>query len=368
MVFSIFDKAQSHMEQKLPFVLYKKPREFDVNGIFQKNAILHSVSDFSESGFVFAPFDNHMKPILMKADEVCTETFNIEKKSILKDSPTGEHTDSKIYEMMVLKAIDAIKENELKKVVLSRKKEVYVSVSAITIFQRLINTYENALCYVWYHPRIGTWLGATPEILLKSRGNAFVTMSLAGTQVVGKELDVPDWGQKEIYEQQLVTDFILEALGGKTTDLKIGNLETTMAGQLWHLRTKISGNFELGKLADLIKSLHPTPAVCGIPKEKAKTFILENEQYDRMFYTGYLGELNLRSGVERNTNPRNKENGVYRSILNSTELFVNLRCMKLDGPLATLFIGGGITSDSDPRKEWEETENKSKTILKVLTD
>ncbi|UWX56132.1 chorismate-binding protein [Maribacter litopenaei] len=166
----------------------------------------------------------------------------------------------------------------------------------------------------------------------------------------------------------MVTDYILEALRGKTTDLKIGNLETTMAGQLWHLRTKISGHFELGKLAELIKSLHPTPAVCGIPKEKAKTFILENEQYDRMFYTGYLGELNLRSGVERNTNPRNKENGVYRSILNSTELFVNLRCMKLDDPLATLFIGGGITSDSDPRKEWEETENKSKTILKVITD
>ncbi|UWX56130.1 hypothetical protein NYZ99_07500 [Maribacter litopenaei] len=81
MVFSIFDKAQSHMEQKLPFVLYKKPREFDVNGIFQKNATLHSVSDFSESGFVFAPFDNHMKPILMKADEVCTETFDTEKKA-----------------------------------------------------------------------------------------------------------------------------------------------------------------------------------------------------------------------------------------------------------------------------------------------
>ncbi|UWX56131.1 chorismate-binding protein [Maribacter litopenaei] len=99
--------------------------------------------------------------------------------------------------MMVSKAIDAIKEDELKKVVLSRKKEVYVSVSAITIFQRLINTYENALCYVWYHPQIGTWLGATPEILLKSRGNAFVTMSLAGTQVVGKEQDVPDWGRRK---------------------------------------------------------------------------------------------------------------------------------------------------------------------------
>lgn len=367
MAISIFEKAQRQLDGQLPFVLYNKPNESYVNGIFQKDNTLHFVADFTESGFVFAPFDGNKDIILIKSDEVLCENLKTERYPDSSIPASSENNDANTYKKMVSKAIDAINSQEMEKVVLSRKKEVKVSLSALEIFQRLLYEYEDAFCYLWYHPQVGTWLGATPEILVKSRGNTFVTMSLAGTQLVRKNEEIPNWSNKELHEQKLVTDYIEKALGEKTKDLKIGKLESIKAGNLWHLRTKISGTFEKEKIGGIIRCLHPTPAVCGIPKEKAKEFILENETYDRLFYTGYLGELNSRNELGRSSNPRNIENNVYRSILASTELFVNLRCMKLEGNMATLFVGGGITSDSNPKKEWEETENKSDTILRVLS-
>src|SRR5690606_2571312 len=99
-------------------------------------------------------------------------------------------------------------------------------------------------------------------------------------------------------------------------------------------------------------------AVCGLPKEKAMHFIKENENYDREFYTGFLGELNY--------NDEAFDNQVF--IKESyADLYVNLRCMKLNKDFATLFVGGGITKDSYPDKEWMETVHKTTTMLEILS-
>ena len=103
-------------------------------------------------------------------------------------------------------------------------------------------------------------------------------------------------------------------------------------------------------MQEIVRLLHPTPAVCGFPKEEAKVFILENEQYDRRYYTGFLGELN-----------QSDVNGVLNS-----DLFVNLRSMEIEGSNANIYIGCGITKDSIPEKEWEESVNKSQTMKRVL--
>ncbi|MFD1079733.1 chorismate-binding protein, partial [Longispora fulva] len=132
-------------------------------------------------------------------------------------------------------------------------------------------------------------------------------------------------------------------------------------------RTDISGRLAAGEnLSEIIKALHPTPAVCGLQKEKAQNFILSEENYDREFYTGFLGELNLQNSTSRSVNKRNVENLAYRTVKKKTALFVNLRCMKLRENAAYLYVGGGITKDSDPEAEWEETVNKSQTMKKVL--
>ncbi len=370
MLTSLIEKARNHYLQQLPFVLYKKPEEAKINGIFQSDDVLHGVTDFSESGFVFAPFDDDDTVILIKVDEKLEEIIQPAHMQVTLDKVevTNDGFAKEAFVDMVKKAKDAIHKSELEKVVVSRKKELPVSISAIDIFMKLVGTYGNAFCYLWHHPKIGTWLGATPEILIKSTGNSFTTMSLAGTQLANGADHVPTWGEKELEEQQLVTDYIESVLVGKVTKLEIGDKESVRAGRLWHLRTKITGNFKKGELGSLIRSLHPTPAVCGIPKDRSKKFIMEHESYDRLFYTGFLGELNLTKEFSRNSNPRNQENNAYRSVRTATELFVNLRCMMWEPGKAALFVGGGITAGSNPQKEWEETENKSQTLLKVLLD
>ena len=188
-------------------------------------------------------------------------------------------------------------------------------------------------------------------------------------------------GKKELEEQQLVTNYILDVLRDKVSNLQRTPTETVRAGQLLHLRAKITGILESkgldiedleseefggNGLDAVVKALHPTPAVCGLPKESALGFIRENEHYDREFYTGFLGELNLNTEKHRSQNRRNRENQAYRFVAKSTTLFVNLRCMKLTEGTAGIYVGGGITEDSELVMEWEETVAKSQTMLSIL--
>ena len=135
-----------------------------------------------------------------------------------------------------------------------------------------------------------------------------------------------------------------------------------------HLRNQITGilDKEKASLKHVIQQLHPTPAVCGLPKSTAKKFILENENYNREFYTGFLGELNFKERIHRNPKKRNVENMAFDSVKNVSRLFVNLRCMQLLENTAKIYVGGGITKDSIPINEWTETVNKSATIKKGL--
>ena len=135
-----------------------------------------------------------------------------------------------------------------------------------------------------------------------------------------------------------------------------------------HLKTSISAFINEAEvpLENVIKALHPTPAVCGLPKKTAHDFILCNEGYSRNYYTGFLGEINLKIEKKRATSRRNIENLAYGTIKKHTHLFVNLRCMEIDAQGAQLYVGGGVTSSSDPEAEWEETVHKLSTVARVL--
>ncbi|MCL6460875.1 MAG: chorismate-binding protein, partial [Flavobacterium micromati] len=194
------------------------------------------------------------------------------------------------------------------------------------------------------------WLGATPEQLLKVKELNFETISLAGTQKDKGSSEII-WGDKEREEQQFVTDYLVSKLENVASQVQFTKPYSIKAGSIWHIKTDVSGVLNLdSSLKKVIQLLHPTPAVCGLPKEIAKSFILENENYDRSFYTGFLGELNC-----------NFTNSVV-----SSDLFVNLRCMQIKDLQAHLYMGCGITKDSDPKNEWEESVNKSMTMKKVL--
>ncbi len=372
---------QQQYSNDLPFVVYSSPDSSGIiKSLLQEDSEVYKVQDFTESGFVFAPFDDEKEVILIPK--------NASKKLIFEGNnffnPSGRtaavaqspEENKQKHVALVAKAVAILQKGEMEKVVLSRREEVSLEEeNPLDLFVDLLNNYPTAFVYCWYHPKIGCWLGATPETLLKVEGNRFKTMALAGTQKFEGTVDV-HWREKEKQEQQFVTDSILENLKNSSAE----NIQTTeqftsKAGNLLHLRTDIQGNFSrtaainrgsTGNLWEIITALHPTPAVCGLPKEKAKQFILQEENYDREFYTGFLGELNVKQVTQRSRSRRNVENLAYRAVKKETSLFVNLRCMKLEKGKAILFIGGGITKDSVPEDEWQETVNKADTMKKVL--
>lgn len=166
-------------------------------------------------------------------------------------------------------------------------------------------------------------------------------MSLAGTKTPENS-----WTEKEIEEQELVTNSIVEGLkNSNCTNLKTDGPNTIKAGKIEHLRTLISCDLKDKKdWTKVVQTLHPTPAVCGIPKLKAMDYIQQLENHDRQFYTGFIGIV--------------KED--------KKDLFVNLRCMQHFNGFAKLYLGGGITAPSDEEAEWLETEKKGMTLGSIL--
>lgn len=346
----IIEKSKRQLEDQLPFAIYRKPNSQWVQGFFQKDNTLFATRKFVTSGFVFAPFDTNSPSYIIpsSASEILREEFDLHnyEGSDIDLKETGTSKDQHIN--LVKKGIEAIENSNLKKVVLSREEEVFnAKMDPIQSFIKLCSTYSNAFVYLWYHPKESTWLGATPETLISIHENSFQTIALASTQKYNGTLEV-EWGDKEKQEHQFVVDYIQDQLLSSElilNDLKISDTYTIKAGKLLHLRADITGNVDESQLKNLIQVLHPTPAVCGLPKEDAKDFILQNEGYNREFYTGFLGEILLDK---------------------SSELFVNLRCMQIKDHGLKIYVGGGITSDSDPEKEWKETVFKTGTIKKII--
>jgi len=349
----LFIKIKSHYQQKLPFVVYNKPNKTEVIGLFQNDSCIYRTADFNEKGFVFASFDGKNNVLIPEEKAaIFIETFNfstIQKQdNIVFQEDDGAKSNHKI---LVQKGIDAIHNQLFDKVVLSRKETIsYLNFDLIETFKNLLNQYPSAFTYCFFHPTTGLWMGAFSEQLLKIEGAVFSTMSIAGTQKFDGSKNVI-WQKKEQEEQQIVTNYIVKELNAAINNLEVSSPYTIKAGNLLHLKTDIIGSFnDNHKLKNIIQILHPTPAVCGFPKESSKKFIHENENYNREFYAGFLGELN-------------KD---FDTFENKTDLFVNLRCMKIKANTINFYAGGGITKDSIPEKEWEETVNKTNTMKSCI--
>lgn len=241
-------------------------------------------------------------------------------------------------------AVEEIRNGRLKKVVLSKAKMISIQIDPITTFLNLAKEYPNSMTYCFYHPICGLWIGASPEkLIFEINPNNFLTHSLAGTKRVNGE-----WSSKEIEEQKIVTDYILKRLldrGQKVTSIE--GPKDHIYGSIKHLKSDIyvESNY---KIDDIAKILHPTPAICGMPLDKAQQFIAKNEKYERSFYTGYLGYSNL--------------NGIQDAH------FVNLRCMQVFTDTTYIYTGAGIVEGSDPQSEWEEVELKAASVIKCLAD
>jgi isochorismate synthase len=311
---------------------------------------------FNLQGFILAPFiTSPQNPVIfLEPDAVSEDLTEIPDWLIdqvqLSDSFTETglifNTEKGNYRVNLEKLIELLKSGKANKVVISRTTviECVSNLQLIQLYDALCKEYPHAFIYLAHIPPFGIWIGATPETLISCHDRECRTMALAGTRLVGSE---KEWGEKEKEEQAIVSRFILDRLEiMQVKNLKVSEPFTKRAGQIEHLCT--SFEFELSEqssLSALVAELHPTPAVCGFPKDDALQLINQFETHDRGYYSGFLGPVNY--------------NG-------KTDLFVNLRCMKITVSKMILFAGGGITKDSVPEKEWEETELKTQTLLSVI--
>jgi len=355
------------ISKNLPFVSFRLPQQEISTTYIQTtpgNVQWNSLLDISgETGFIMAPFDtrNGHRYIMVKPDmvidtqDITSDTVRrveeLESRSQAKWNglyPVVTERETYMEQVEVIKA--SIAKGAFQKAVLSRIRVVDGDHVHIVprLFQTLCRKHPNAFVYLFKNDE-HFWMGASPEPLLRLSDGHISTVSLAGTRPYAeKHLDLNKWTAKEVLEQEYVTRYIHDVLREfNVKDYRVSSPYVKKAGNLLHLRTDFTLGLEkiTQRLWEFVDAMHPTPAVAGQPKEDAITFIKQLEPHDRDYYTGFMGPVNRESG---------------------TDLFVNLRCMKITPSYISLYVGGGITLESDPEEEWDETRWKAESLLKIL--
>jgi isochorismate synthase len=351
------------IEKQIAFACWFYPKDERLGLLIGNSSDIKFFDGFDqlngEAGFVFAPYRISGKsPVILLQPKLYFENFSSETDlDITNIEPFVKEEETDIcvpqpksdYLKLIEETISSIQEGELSKVIIARQIPVQrTNASLGETFLQLQNKTPNAFTFLVSLPVAGIWMGATPEVLINSEGKFFETVSLAGTQVRKPETGEYYWSTKDIEEQAFVSRYMLDVFFNfDIHQYKVIGPETLESGKVAHLKTSFFFPAEKisNCLGSFIAELHPTPAVCGLPKDLAADFILKNEVFDRKYYTGYLGPWRLNQQVA---------------------LFVNLRSMEVSPNEFILYAGGGITSHSDPEKEWEETTQKAKTLLSVI--
>ncbi|MFT4702533.1 MAG: isochorismate synthase [Bradymonadia bacterium] len=251
-------------------------------------------------------------------------------------------------------ALRRIGEQGASKIVAARRLDLRfdAAIDVPAVLQQLAFGYPNCARFAWRWNADGEWrtfLGATPERLVKINGKAVRSEALAGTastQDVGAA-DALMNSVKDQAEHRAVVDHIRESLSPLCKSLKIGSApELRALKNALHLRTGISGTLEDGvDVFDVLQRLHPTPAVGGVPVDAALRWIREREPTPRGGYAAPIGWVDA--------------NG-------DADVMVAIRSAVVRGDRAHLFAGGGIVAGSEAEGEWEETNLKLQAMLEPM--
>ncbi len=355
------------IQKNLTFATFRLPHKQESTTYIQTSPHSWQWSSIHDlpvkQGFIMAPFDtrNGKKYILVRPDIKFTgkkpgKTI-VEQIRELSENPLPEwdmedpvitERDEYIDQVKTIK--DHISTGFFQKSVLSRISMVKGNyLKLITdIYHDVCFRHPGAFVYIFKSDE-HFWLGASPEPLLRLSENTVSTVSLAGTRTFADEnMDLKNWTMKEVLEQEHVTHYIHDILRQfSIRDYRVTSPCVGKAGNLVHLRTDFSFGYQQlkGRIWEFLDALHPTPAVAGQPKDEAISFIRQLEPHDREYYAGFLGPVQSDSHID---------------------LFVNLRCMKITPEYLSLYIGGGITLESVPEDEWDETQWKAQSLLDII--
>lgn len=351
----------------MTFAYYRFPNERVYTAIRQFDDNVERLSSFEDlngkEGFVMAPFRiSESTPLLLiRPDTIVRKPVqcdvDFEESAFFGNDVRNEHEMyGRVFALFHEKLVDG----SFSKIVLSRCacEEAACRLYPYKLFMRACVLYPRMFVALVSTPVSGTWLMSTPETLLEKTGEGWHTMALAGTMSLGSDdtdtalearklkADISEWSRKNIMEQRYVAKYIEECLEHYALNLRISAPYSRRAGFVKHLSTDFLFDLKEGEgIGNLIGELHPTPAVCGIPKQAAFDFITRNESYERAYYSGFAGPLSC-GGM--------------------TRLYVTLRCMSIMGRKVELYAGGGLLKDSEKQNEWLETEAKMETMRKCL--
>lgn len=352
------------------FAIYRLPWTDECYFVMQTSGETECLNDIAnlngKKGFVIAPFRQSdetplviIRPdiIAYDWDEITQALTSLENKDAILNSQGTSYqslatlTEEERYERYHCafeRFIEPLQKKEFKKLVLSRPAFCPIDdeFSPLATFVKACNEYPRMMIYLCHTPATGTWLGSTPEILLSGQAENWSSVALAGTMPISENIEETPWSFKNKEEQAIVAEYVRNILKKHSRKTTEKGPYTARAGQLVHLKTDFYFQLkETAFLGDLLKELHPTPAVCGLPKAEAYEFIHENEGYERRYYTGFIGWLDP---------------------MGTTDLYVNLRCMEIRSNQIKLYAGGGILSSSEVELEWQETDEKMKTMKNIL--
>ena len=352
------------------YAIYRLPHESYATLVLQTEgepAELYSCTELNcKQGFVMAPFEVRQdQPILlirpdkverMPVSEIPSSVLplpEVASRHELSSSSSEREKSAMYYSIDFANFHSQLEQGTFRKIVLARCADEPLSMhSPIELFCRACALYPRMFISLVNTAKSGCWLQATPEILLEGRNDGtWCTIALAGTmKLEGEQLqsegENASWSTKNIQEQRYVATYIAECLEQFTDDFHEEGPSTMRAADLVHLRSDFTftlpGHDHIG---DLLQTLHPTPAVCGLPKRESFQFIIRNEHTPRRYYSGFMGMLD----PER-----------------ETHLYVSLRCMNIEGGRCHLYAGGGLLKDSVLEQEWQETEAKLETMRRCI--
>lgn len=306
--------------------------------------------DLNESSCLYVPEQYEWRE---KSENCCPRPDNANMPKLVSQRSLPEEDG---FKRAVQQAIVNFRHSDIRKAVLSGVRELQFaeSVDIDSLFASLCAQNPTGYQFRIGLPEGGELIGVSPELLVRKEGDRVISNPLAGSArrmpdpVQDKTVaDALAQSEKDQYEHRLVIDEVNRVLAPLCAELDVPkhpSLITTSA--LWHLSTLIEGRLSDPSLnaLQLACQLHPTPAVCGLPTNKARQLIRLVENFDRGLFTGVVGWCDA------------KGNG---------EWAVTIRCGTVNGNIVRLFAGAGIVEASQPASEWAEIQTKLGTMLKA---
>ena len=338
--------------------------EFDPIDFYVPQFIISCQNNISFGlyNFILNPedrFDSH-HPILKEFLSRINSSTTVKSETDLdQDLVISNHNEENLLEWQSIsrEAINLLSNGELEKMVLSRcyKFDIHKPIDWYSILAKLYKRFPD--CYLFFIKRNNSvFFGSSPEMFLKISDKNAEVESVAGSAARGEKSESDHefekflrTSEKNHREHLIVSEFITDILIKYSDNVRVTEeKQIRKLDNIQHLITKFSAELNSDEnILELIDSLFPTPAVCGVPKNKAMELIPKLETYDRGLYSGLVGFFDF--------------NG-------DCELAVSIRSALVKDKQVTAFAGAGLVKDSNPEEEFRETNLKLKTILSLFTN